>query len=146
MNRQELYEFLDIETPQDFMYVENVSQYLESDDDMEPEDLKEIFAQLDGKEVSKLFEEYFEEIMEFVPDGETETYELLSNVLRSLTGLMKSGYTDGIGPDAVDEMERLGEGSYRYDFTDAYDYPLDDYVVNLRDLTEIEDYEEDLEQ
>jgi hypothetical protein len=117
-----------------------------------------------------------------VPDGETETYELLSNVLRSLTGLMKSGYTEGIGPEAVNEMERfrrwysmdshvyltdeygaehdvplrdalfskrmerLGEGSYRYDFTDAYDYPLDDYVVNLRDLTEIEDYEEDLEQ
>ena len=72
MNRQELYEFLDIETPQDFMYVENVSQYLESDDDMEPEDLKEIFAQLDGKEVSKLFEEYFEEIMEFVNSGSQE--------------------------------------------------------------------------
>ncbi len=185
MDKHELYEFLDIETPEDFQYVENVSLYLESEDEFEPEDLRELFASLDGREVSKLLEEYFEEIMESVPDGETETYELLSNVLRSLTGLMKSGYGEGIGPDAVNEMERfrrwysmdshvyltddrgaeydvpvrdalfskrmekLGEGSYRYDFTEAYDYPLDDYVVNLRDLTEMdqyEEYEEDLEQ
>ena len=185
MDRHELYEFLDIETPEDFQYVENVSLYLESEDEMELDDLRAIFAQLDGKEISKLVEEYFEEIMESVPDGETETYELLSNVCRSLTGLMKSGYTDGISPEAVDEMERfrrwysmdshvyltddrgmehdvpvrdalfakrmekLGEPSYSYDFTEAYDYPLDDYVVNLRELTEMDDYsdyEEDQEQ
>ena len=178
MNKQELYEFLDIETPEDFQYVENISQYLESEDEMEIEDLRDIFACLNGREISELLEEYFEEILESVPDGETETYELLSNVLRSLTGLMTSGRTEGIGPDAVDEMERfrrwysmdshvyltddygaeydvplrdalfskrmekLGEGSYRYDFTEAYDYPLDDYVINLRDLTEMEPYEE----
>ena len=185
MDRQELYEFLDIETPADFQYVENISQYLESEDEMEIEDLREIFAALDGQEISGLLEEYFEEIMESVPDGETETYELLSNVLRSLTGLIKAGYTDGIGPDAVDEMERfrrwysmdshvyltdesgtehdvpvrdalftkrmekLGEPSYRYDFTEAYDYPLDDYAVSLRDLIDMDGqntYEEDDEQ
>ena len=175
MNRQELYDFLDIETPSDFQYVENVSQYLESEEEIELEDLREIFSQLDGREISKLMEEYFEEIMESVPDGETETYELLSNVLRSLTGLMKGGNDEGIGPEAVDEMERfrrwytmdsrvyltdedgleydvsvrdalfakrmekLGEPSYRYDFTEAYDYPLDDYVVNLRDLVEMDE-------
>ncbi len=184
MNRQELYDFLDIETPEDFRFVENVSQYLESEEEIETEDLREIFAALNGREISKLMEEYFEEIMESVPDGETEAYELLSNILRSLTGLMKSGYSENVGPDAVDEMERfrrwysmdshvyitddrgaehdvtvrdalflirmekLGEPSYRYDFTEACDYPLDDYVVNLMELAEMDEsegYEEDQE-
>ena len=35
MTKKELYELLDIETAEDFQYVENVSQYLECEEEIE---------------------------------------------------------------------------------------------------------------
>ena len=39
-------------------------------------------------------------------------------------------------------MEKLGGSRYRYDFTDALDYELSDYVVSFSELMATEDYED----
>ena len=69
MTKQEFYELLDIETPEDFKYVENVAQYLECDDEIDFADVAYLLSELDKVETAGLFDDYFEEIMDFIPEG-----------------------------------------------------------------------------
>lgn len=171
MNKKELYELLDIETPEDFRYVENAAQYLECDEDIDFAALAELISLIDKEEAAGLFDDYFEEIMDFIPETETEVYSLFTNIRRSLTGMLKNA--DEVSTEAKiaeelerfrrwysmdskvyltptdmgDEkeetlrdalfskrMEKLGEGKYFYDFTEAMDYPLEEYVMTFGDM------------
>ena len=180
MTKQEFYELLDIETAEDFKYVENVAQYLECDDDIEFSDVAGLVAEVDKVEVSGLLDDYFEEIMEFIPEAETEVYSLFTNIRRSLAGMLKNSdemsteakiaeelerfrrwysldsrvYLTGIKDMAEREdtlrdalftkrMEALGGEKYYYDFTEAMDYPLEEYVMTFGDMMALaEDGEE----
>lgn len=180
MTKQEFYDLLDIETAEDFKYVENVAQYLECDDDIEFSHVAELLGELDKDEAAGLFDDYFEEIMDFIPEAETEVYSLFTNIRRSLTGMLKNAdevsteakiaeelerfrrwysmdskvyLTDVSGMAEHDEtlrdalfskrMEPLGGGKFFYDFTEAMDYPLEEYVMTFGDMmTLAEDREE----
>ena len=180
MTKQEFYELLDIETAEDFKYVENVAQYLECDDDIEFEDVAALVAELDKVEASGLFDDYFEEIMEFLPEAETEVYSLFTNIRRSLSGMLKNAdemsteakiaeelerfrkwysldskvYLTGIKDMSEREdtlrdalftkrMEALGGEKYYYDFTEAMDYPLEEYVMTFGDMMTLAEDRED---
>jgi len=181
MTKTELYELLDIESPEDFIYQENVAQYLECEEDIEIKDLVEIFRELEPETTAGIVDDYFEEIMDFVPEGETELYTLMTNIRKNFDGMIKSvdgdehvanlvyefekfrqwysmdtkAYLTQIGGDREipstirdalfrKRMERLTEDKYYYDFSEANDYDLDEYVVNLSDMfysTQTEDQE-----
>ena len=80
MTKEELYELLDIESAEDFKYVENVAQYLECEDEIDFGVLAALINELDKDETAGLFDDYFEEIMEFIPEAETEIYGLFTNI------------------------------------------------------------------
>ena len=181
MTKQEFYDLLDIETAEDFKYVENVAQYLECDDDIEFSHVAELVSELDKDEAAGLFDDYFEEIMDFIPEAETEVYSLFTNIRRSLTGMLKNADEVSTEAKIAEELERfrrwysmdskvylqetsglkehdetlrdalftkrmeaLGQGKYFYDFTEAMDYPLEEYVMTFGDMMKLaEDSEEE---
>ena len=180
MTRQEFYDLLDIETAEDFKYVENIAQYLECDDEIEFQDLAALLKEVDKAETAGLLDDYFEEIMEFIPEGESEVYSLFGNIRRSLQGMLKNYDEMTTEAKLVEELERfrrwysldskvyltdtstltekdvsirdalgekrlegLGGTKYYYDFTEAMDYPLEEYVMSFGDMmTLAEDTEE----
>ena len=176
MTKKEFYELLDIETADDFRYVENAAQYLECGDEIEFCDIAELIESMDKEEAAALFDDYFEEIMEFIPEHETEVYSLFTNIRRSLTGMLKNAGLVSTeakiaeelerfrrwysmdskvylsGPDLSEErvetlrdalcdkrLESLGWNKYYYDFTEAMDYPLEEYVMTFGDMMKLAD-------
>lgn len=174
MTKEELYDILDIESAEDFKYVENVAQYFECEDDIEFAHLVELIRDLDKDEAAGLVDDYFEEIMEFIPEGETEVYSLFTNIRRSLTGLLKNADEVSTEAKIAEELERfrrwysldskvylqdtstldehdetlrdalcdkrleaLGGNKYFYDFTEAMDYPLEEYVMTFGDMIKL---------
>ena len=185
MNKEEFYELLDIETAEDFQYVENVAQYLEFDGELELADVAELIGLIDRDTAVGLVDDYFEEIMDFIPEEATEVYSLFTTIRRSLEGLLKNAdesaseakmaeeferfrrwysidsrvYLTNQNTDAETEatlrdalcekrLEKLGGDKYFYDFTEAMDYPLDEYIMTFGDmitLSEDETIEEEPE-
>ena len=90
MDREELYELLDIEFPSDFEYFENLAALLECDEYIE---FEEIYALMEGVNMDSLVtlvDNYFEEITDFIPGDSPDVYLILDNVKRSLMGLAKN--------------------------------------------------------
>ncbi|MDO4859833.1 MAG: hypothetical protein Q4A48_02275, partial [Bacillota bacterium] len=86
MDLKELLEYLDIDSPEDLEYFENMADLMESDEEIPVETLKELFSDADMEQVSAIITEYFDDVLEHVPDRETEVFSLLNTVRLSLAG------------------------------------------------------------
>jgi hypothetical protein len=90
MDLNELMEILEIEEPSEFEYFENLADLIESDEAIPEETLFQLFSQTDPATVAELIHNYFEDMLEAMPDSSTEMYTLLENIKRSLMGLLQS--------------------------------------------------------
>lgn len=86
MDLNELFEIVDIESAEDFKYFDNFAALMESDDYISNEVMYELFAEADTDVLSELTDNYFEDIMEGVPEEEAELFTLLDNIKRVLKG------------------------------------------------------------
>ncbi len=86
MDLNELFEIVDIESAEDFKYFDNFAALMESDDYILAEVMYELFAEVDTDVLSELTDNYFEDIMEGVPEEEAELFTLLDNIKRVLKG------------------------------------------------------------
>lgn len=86
MDLNELFEIADIESTEDFKYFDNFAALMESDDYIPAEVMYELFAEVDTDVLSELTDNYFEDIMEGVPEEEAELFTLLDNIKRVLKG------------------------------------------------------------
>ena len=68
MNYGELLELLEISSPEEFEYFENVADLIECERVIGEEALTELFAQINGSIFSELIENYFSELLEKIPD------------------------------------------------------------------------------
>lgn len=82
----ELFEIVDIESAEDFKYFDNFTALMESDDYIPAEVMYELFAEVDTDVLSELTDNYFEDIIEGVPEEEAELFTLLDNIKRVLKG------------------------------------------------------------
>ena len=82
----ELFEIVDIESAEDFKYFDNFAALMESDEYIPGEVMYELFAEVDTGVLSELTDNYFEDIMEGVPEEEAELFTLLDNIKRVLKG------------------------------------------------------------
>lgn len=179
MNYEELLEYLDIEDPSEFVYFETMADLLESEEYIEPEAYCRLFQGADRDTAAAVTEEYFEDILEGLPEDAQEVYALLHQIKLSIAGMLtnaededdvrklsdevyrfRNWYCEGseveLTPDAGGEtllqclrdaittarMEKLGGDRYRYDFSRALDYELNDYVVSFAELFAAEDDED----
>lgn len=106
MDREELYELLDIEGPQDFKYFDNMAALLESDEEIEYHLLSELLENVDREMFTALVEEYFDEITDFIPGSEAELFTILDNEKNALMGMARN-LEENSYANLTDEFDRF---------------------------------------
>ncbi|MCI5698376.1 MAG: hypothetical protein MR269_05040 [Clostridiales bacterium] len=109
MNREKFYELADIETPEDFKFYDNVENLVEADEQWDADLLWSVISEVDGDTLKEIFKEYFQSLMEKLPEDNTELYTLIYNTGRAITGLAGAGESD-----RVDNLRRLSEELERF--------------------------------
>ena len=88
MDINELLEYLDIEEPSQFEYFETMADLAEWDEYVEPDVLVELFSGADNEITAELIEDYFEDILEGLPEDSGEIFSLLHQIKLALTGMI----------------------------------------------------------
>ena len=91
MDLEELLEKLDIESPADLVYFEQFADLMESPIDIPFETLSVLVEGMDHSVLAELTSGYFEDILQFVPEGEDEVYTLLYNINTTLQTMAENG-------------------------------------------------------
>jgi hypothetical protein len=173
MDRDELFELLDIESGADFQYFENFADLVECEEDIESDVIYDLLEDVDLKTFNEICESFFYDTLESVPGDQIDLYNLLENIKRALIGLAEAARKeeDNALVQLADElnkfrtwysvelhaecknvmnekvsylairdalanarMEKLNGEEYAYDFANAMDYELEEFVMSYADL------------
>jgi hypothetical protein len=107
MDLNELMEMLEIDEPSEFEYFENLADLIESDETIPEETLFQLFSQTDPKTVAELIHNYFEDMLEAMPESSTDMLILLENIKRSLIGLLQTSEEESLLRHFVEELFRF---------------------------------------
>ena len=202
MDKNTFYELIDIETPEDFKFYDNIENLIEADEEWDIDLLSPLLIEIPNDVIIDLLDEYFKSLLDRLPDDETDLYTLIYNVGRTMKAVVN---TDGVrevsdkepvyfnGENSADTkrrlayelkkfsdwfsrnnlvdiknlengreckaplrdvlglitLEKLGMGSYSYNFDNCNDYELDEYILNFADLAgteEIDNMEDNVER
>jgi hypothetical protein len=181
MEYEDLLSLLYIDSGRDLAYFEQYAELVECEDYISPEALSQIFEETDNDALAELTDGYFEELLDNVPNEESDLYTLLQTIGRALSGLTLMADPDEATASYADEFLRfrtwfvfesevrcekidaeedqgeiivslmqaltmyrsqhLSDEEYIYDFSDALDYPLDEYAMTIERLREDEEEE-----
>lgn len=173
MDRDELFEMLDIESGEDFQYFENFADLVECDGDIESDVIYDMLEEADLKTFAEICESFFYDTLESVPGDQIDLYNLLENIKRALIGLAEAARKDQDNAllQLADELnkfrtwysaelhaecknvmnekvtympvrdalanarlEKLNGEEFAYDFTEALDYELEEFIMTYADL------------
>ena len=180
MDRDELFELLDIDSGADFQYFENFADLVECEEEIESDVIYDLLEEVDLKTFSEICESFFYETLESVPGDQIDLYNLIENIKRALIGLAEAarGEEDNALLQLADELnrfriwysvekfaeckdlsnekvsylavrdalvnarlEKLGNEEYAYDFSEALDYELEEFIMTYADLASAEEDE-----
>lgn len=96
MDYERLLEKLGIDSGEEFEYFENFSDLVESDEHIGDEALCRLFRESDRGTVAEIMENYFNELMDSIPDDSTDIYTLMETIRMALIGLIESGDEDTV--------------------------------------------------
>lgn len=94
MELKDLLEMLELDEPEEFEYFENFADLVECDEEIPEDTLYLLFSQTDPDTVADIIANYFEEILDAIPDDSTDIYTLVENIKLSLMGLIRTGDDD----------------------------------------------------
>ena len=77
MNFEELLDYLDLEEAGQFEYFEALADLVECEEPIEMEAIYKLFEGADKETVATLLEDYFEDILDGLPENAGEIYSLL---------------------------------------------------------------------
>ena len=127
MDRERLYEILDIEEPAEFDYFENIAALLECDENIGYEELYGLLQEVDKETLSMLIDNYFEELSDFLPEDDADFYLKIDQIRRSLVGLAKSsddknvlGTLAGSSPFVCNRLPYKNLRLFYYIMTEAF--------------------------
>jgi hypothetical protein len=107
MEYEDLLSLLDASSGKDLAYVEQYAELVECEDYISPETLSQVFEELDSEALVELTDNYFEELLENIPDEETELYTLVQTIGRALSGLALIPDPDEATASYADEFLRF---------------------------------------
>lgn len=87
MNFEELLEYLELEDASQFEYFEAMADMLESEEYIEQEAMFQLFEGADKTMIAELLQDYFEDILEGLPDDSGEIYSLMHEIKVILIGM-----------------------------------------------------------
>ena len=94
MNKDELYQILDIVAPEEFEYYENLAALLEADEIIDAKFILELIKKPDIESLVDMFDSYFEEWNKSIPDDLAELYVTVDTAKRSIMGHFNEDMTD----------------------------------------------------
>lgn len=96
MDLNELLRHLDLESPDEFEYFEHLADLLELEEPFSSEACFTLFSAVSSHVLTELIANYFEDIMENMPDDTVDIYALLTAIRQNLLGLaLQIGEPDG---------------------------------------------------
>lgn len=107
MDRERLYEILDIEEPAEFDYFENMAALLECEENIEYDELYGLLHEVDKENLAMLIDNYFEEISDFMPEDDADFYLKIDQIRRSLVGLAKGSDDENVLGGLTEELDRF---------------------------------------
>ena len=90
MNYEKLLEYLELADAGEFEFFENLADLVEADMEIEPEAIYQLFDGADKEILSELFGNYFEDLLQSVPEEETALYTLLDSIKMALIGMCRN--------------------------------------------------------
>ena len=107
LTKKELYELLDIDTPADLQYFENLAALLECEDEIDDQVLAQLLDGVEKKTLAELIHNYFEEMTDFLPGDAAEAYGVLERIKFSLMGLARNCDEEDLLSNLTEEIERF---------------------------------------
>ena len=107
MDKVRFYNILDIESPDEFKFYENLSALLEEDEFIEENLIKDLLKDVDAGKLAEHFDSYFEAFLDHLPDNETEMYITVDSIKRAFDGMIYDGMTDEDISSLASEISRF---------------------------------------
>ena len=132
MDRNELLKYLDIESGAEFQYFEDFANLVEAEAEIESDVIYELLEEVEMESFREIVHNYFEDIMNTIPDSQIDLYNLLENIKRVLEGL-----SEAVKNEEENALLKLADELNR--FRNWYSC---EYTVDCRDLESDEESEE----
>ncbi len=107
MDFDDLLELLEIDSSDEFAYFEHFAALMEWDEEIPYELVYRILADVDSDTLVDLTDNYFEDILQGIPEDAIEAYTLMSTIRQALVGLAKSSSTHDERVAYVDELYKF---------------------------------------
>ncbi len=124
MDFDQLLELLEIDDPDKFGYFEHFAALIECDKEIPYDLFYQILADVDSETLIDLTDNYFEDILQGMPDDGIDAYTLLSTIRQALLGLARNAST---------REERIAYVDELFKFRNWYIF---DSIVHLRKLSD----------
>jgi len=167
MTKEQLFEKLELESPIDFNYFEQMAELLECDEEISFDDFFSAISMLDGETAQSLIENYFEDFNGSIPDSDDEFVMMIEslkqnlilacsdieNTRRQFAELLyafrqwmheKSGaVVDGMPCTIIDALaehrvEKLGGSSHKYEFPSVSKFEMEDISLSLGKYSKVD--------
>ena len=107
MGIEEVLDLLEIDSPDQFEDFEHLAELLESGEEIRIEAFHALLRDIEGEVVAPLLDEYFEEILQGIPDDATDFYVLMTTIRQYLTTLAKESPGSDQRRLFIDELYRF---------------------------------------
>jgi len=130
MDRERLYEKLDIESPEEFQYYESFEALMEDEEHIEEELIREILAVTDADLLSEHIANFFDAFASNVPDDETELSIIVDTFRNNVLSASSAELTD-------EDLNQLVNEIYKFRKWYAIDHNATDEIkseeISVRD-------------
>lgn len=107
MERDRLFEKLDIDSPEDFKFYENFDALIEDEEHIEEDLIKEVLSYADSHLLSDHVDSFFESFLGNIPDDETELYIIVESFKRNISSLVFEGMSE-------EDLSELAKDIYKF--------------------------------
>lgn len=107
MDFDELLELLEIDSPEEFGYFEHFAALVECDEEIPYDYFYRILADVDSDALIDLTDNYFEDVMQGMPEDAIDIYTLFGTIRQALSGLAKNSVTREERIAYVDELYKF---------------------------------------
>ena len=94
MDRERLFEKLDIDSPEEFQYYESFDALMEDEEHIEEELIREVIAGADIELIAEHIGSFFDAFASNIPDDETELSIIVDTFRNNISAAARSEFTD----------------------------------------------------
>lgn len=95
MEFNDLLELLEIDSPKDLCFFEQYAELAENETEIPVDTLSALLDEVDRDNLIELTESYFEDLMKYIPDDQTDFYTVLYTIGKAFTGLATALEVEG---------------------------------------------------